>query len=138
MNGILIVAHGSRSCDSRNCGSRNCGSRSCDSRSVGSVSAVEDIANALRTRFSSTPIEIGYIEFSDNTVERGLQRLIDGGASNIRVVPCLLFEGKHVSEWLPREVERVCGGYPHVNATIAAVLGSDPRIVDIIADRITP
>jgi sirohydrochlorin cobaltochelatase len=49
------------------------------------------------------------------TLETAVAGLVDAGCSRIRVLPLLVFTGKHVLEDVPREIERLQGLYPRVH-----------------------
>jgi sirohydrochlorin ferrochelatase len=61
--------------------------------------------------------------------------LISRGAQKIIVVPVFLANGLHVQQDIPAEIEELREKY-RVEITLARCLGADPRIADIILDRI--
>jgi sirohydrochlorin ferrochelatase len=61
--------------------------------------------------------------------------LISRGAQKIIVVPVFLANGLHVQQDIPAEIGELREKY-RVEITLARCLGADPRIADIILDRI--
>lgn len=116
MQGILVIAHGSRSNETE----KN----------------IETITDILKNKFSGMPVVAAYAEFGEATIEKGIERLIECEVDEILAVPYFLFDGYHVKKGIPEEISRVLEKYPSVKLKFGRVLGSDKRIADILADRI--
>ena len=116
MQGILVLAHGSR------------------------VKTTQDTINAvvdmMRDQFEGTPLEIAYMEFCEVNIEKGIANLVEQGVTEIKAVPYFLFEGIHIREDIPNEVEEALKKHPNVTLRIGNTLGVDRRLADILADRI--
>lgn len=116
MKGVLIVAHGSRAIETQE--------------------AMEKIAAMVRTKLPDEVIEVAYMEFCEKTIEKGLQLLVDNGAKEINVVPYFLFDGIHIREDIPEELEKFKSTHSDVTITMGKTLGVDERLADILVDRI--
>ncbi len=116
MKGVLILAHGSR------------------------VKTTKDTINAVvdmvRNKVGDMPIEIAYMEFCEENIEHGIKTLSDKGVDMIKVVPYFLFEGIHIREDIPQELEEILKNYPGVKVEMGNTLGVDERLADILVDRI--
>lgn len=116
MNGVLILAHGSR------------------------VKSTKDTINAVvdmvRTKMDDMPIEIAYMEFCEENIEHGIKTLSDKGVDHIKVVPYFLFEGIHIREDIPNEIDEILKSYPGITVEMGNTLGVDERLADILVDRI--
>ncbi|MBC3515700.1 sirohydrochlorin chelatase [Neobittarella massiliensis] len=115
MTGTLIVAHGSREKTTEK--------------------TFEAIIEMVRQKVTP-PLESAYMEFSEKNIATGLQRLVDQGVDHVRVVPYFLFSGIHIKEDIPGEVQAFCDCHPGVTVTMGKALGEDPRIADVLAQRV--
>lgn len=116
MDGVLIVAHGSRA----------------EKTQI----TMNDIVSMVKTKLPQITIEIGYMEFCDQTIESGLQKLVDKGVTHIKVVPYFLFHGIHIKEDIPAEINKFLQAHPSITASFGDTLGADERLADILVDRI--
>ncbi len=116
MNGVMILAHGSR------------------------VQSTKDTMNAVadmtRKKIGDMPLEIAYMEFCEEDIEHGIKALVEKGVNHIKVVPYFLFEGIHIRHDIPEEIEKILKDYPHVTVQMGKTFGTDERLADILADRI--
>ncbi len=115
MEGVLILAHGSREKQTEK--------------------TFEAVVNMARQKVQK-PLMIAYMEFSEQNIRKGLEQLAAQGVKNIRVVPYFLFSGIHIREDIPRELAEYTSRHPEITVTMADTLGADPRLADILVDRI--
>ena len=113
---ILLVDHGSRKDDAN--------------------AVVEAIAASLRERRPDTIVEVAHMELAEPTLAEAFARCVTRGASEVAVCPYFLGPGRHTTGDIPRLVEAASAAHPQVRATIAAPLGFDDRLVDVVIDRI--
>ena len=116
MNGILIVAHGSRAKKTED--------------------AMNTIVEMAMAKIGDTPCELAYMEFGEINIDKGLQLLVDKGVTKIKLVPYFLFEGMHIRKDIPEEVAEFLEKHPTVTVTMGNILGIDQRIADVLVDRI--
>lgn len=69
-------------------------------------------------------------------MESGIKQLVKSGATNIKVIPMFLFDGVHVTEDIPQEIESLMVKYPGIRIKIGRHIGDDDRMADILVDRI--
>ena len=116
MDGVLILAHGSRA-----------------QKTQDTLNAVVEMT---KKKLPNTIIEIGYMEFCNVNIEKGLNLLVEKGVTKIKVVPYFLFEGIHIQEDIPNEIAEYLKDKPELEVTLGSTLGADPRLADILVDRI--
>ena len=116
MKGILVLAHGSRQKETEETLAR--------------------ITDMVRMDFPHIPVETAYLQFSERNLEAGLRSLIEGGASEIKVIPYFLFEGVHIQEDIPGEIQAFLKEVDSVDIQFGRTLGADPRLAAILSDRI--
>lgn len=117
MNGILILAHGSKKKET------------------------EEILNSLvdkvKYKTGEELVVPSYLQFSEENLEKGVELLVSRGAKNIRIVPMFLFDGVHVREDIPNELNELKERFPGIEIKMGRHIGDDDKLVDIIIDRIS-
>ncbi|AEY65217.1 CbiX/SirB N-terminal domain-containing protein [Clostridium sp. BNL1100] len=116
MKAILILAHGSREKET--------------------LETLHKVTDMTKVQLPEVLIETAYMEFCDINLEKGLDMLIEKGADDITVVPYFLFEGIHIREDIPGEIKEYLEKHPGIKVTLGNTLGADPRLADVLADRI--
>jgi Uncharacterized conserved protein len=116
MTGILLLAHGSREGDTEK--------------------TMTQITKYVKEVLKDYVIEEAYLQFRDKNLEKGLLSLIMHGCNDIRVVPYFLFEGVHIKEDIPAEINEFKQHYPNVKIKMGKTLGADKRLAEIIIDRV--
>ena len=81
-------------------------------------------------------VETAYMEFSEKNIANGLNALVSQGVTEIKVVPYFLFKGVHLRKDIPEEIALFLEGKEGIKVTIAEPLGADPRLAEILAERI--
>lgn len=116
MEAVLLVAHGSRAKETE--------------------VAMETMAQMVRNQINHVPIEVGYMEFCEKTIIKGLESLAKQGATKIKVIPYFLFEGIHIKKDIPEEISKFLEENKDIEVTLENTLGTDPRLAEILVDRI--
>ncbi|WP_341876885.1 CbiX/SirB N-terminal domain-containing protein [Defluviitalea saccharophila] len=116
MRGILILAHGSRE--------------------KSTEQTLQQVVKYLGEIFSEEIIETAYLQFSNLDLHTGLEKLRAKGVDNIIVIPYFLFEGVHIKEDIPKEIDKYLKENKDVKITMGKTLGADKRLAEILADRI--
>ncbi len=117
MQGILILAHGSRAEHTKN--------------------TLKTIVEPVREKLTDKIIQTAFMQFDDMNIDKGLTALMEKGATEIKVIPYFLFDGVHIHEDIPNEIAEFTKKHPSVSITLGKTLGTDPRLSDILVDRIT-
>lgn len=116
MTGILILAHGSRRKETED--------------------VLAAVVAKVKNYVAVDLLETAFLQFSENDLARGLERLIARGATEIRVIPYFLFSGVHIREDIPAELESFRRDYGNIKITLEPSLGDDDRLAMILADKI--
>lgn len=117
MTGILIVAHGSRERDTDR--------------------TLERLREMVEEKFPGITVAEAYMEFRPLNIEAGLLALAEQGIDDIKVIPYFLFEGIHIKEDIPQEIEKFCNKHPGIRVTLGKTLGVDSRLAEVVSDRIS-
>ena len=94
------------------------------------------ITNSVKKELDIDNVEPAFLKFSERNLEKGLIRLINKGVKKIKVIPYFLFEGVHIKEDIPREINNLLKHYPDVEVSFGRTLDVDERLAKIIADRV--
>lgn len=116
MNGILVLAHGSREKSTEN--------------------TLNQIVKMLKDLMGDYVIETAFLQFSQTNLQVGLDKLIAKGINDIKVIPYFLFDGVHIREDIPSEIKDYLENNEDVKITLGKTLGTDIRLAQILADRV--
>lgn len=116
MTGILLLAHGSREGNTEQ--------------------TMHQITEYVKAALKDDIVEEAYLQFRDKNLEKGLLSLMSRGVSHIKVIPYFLFEGVHIKEDIPAELEAFRKQCPNVTITMGKTLGADRRLAEIVVDRV--
>lgn len=118
--GIVILGHGSRA-------------------SVGEANQVVfKISDIIKQRVGHDLVATAIMNRKSGlvTIEDAVAGLVARGAERIVVVPMFFSNGMHIQYDIPEELTELTDRFPGVAITMAAHIGPDPRIADILLDRI--
>ena len=116
MKGILILAHGSRE--------------------KSTEETLAEIISMLKEDMKDCLIETAYLQFNEINLEVGLNKLVEQGAEDIKVIPYFLFDGIHIREDIPSEIEAYLADKKGIKIAMGKTLGADRRLSLILADRV--
>ena len=81
-------------------------------------------------------VEPAYLQLSKPDLHTAVKKLARSGCRKIIVVPFFLFMGNHVKRDIPKAIEKEKNIYRDIEFVYAKNLGQDPRMSDIVMDRI--
>lgn len=113
MLGVIVFAHGSRDPLWR--------------------APVEAVAEQIRRQQPDALAACAYLELSEPDLATAASRLIDQGATGLRVLPLFFGMGKHARDDLPRLLEQLAADYPGVRIERLVTAGEDPRLTALLA-----
>jgi len=114
---ILLVDHGSR-VPSANAG-------------------LEEVAEQLRARLPDRLVIVAHLEIAPPSIGEGIDACAAAGATEIAVHPYFLAPGRHTSHDIPRQVEAAAARHPGVRIRLTPALGPDPKLIDVIVERVS-
>lgn len=80
--------------------------------------------------------EICFLELAAPSVDEGITKCVERGATKIAIVPILLLTAAHANEDIPFEIEVGKIMYPDIEFTYGKAFGIHPKIVDSLYDRV--
>lgn len=116
MQAVLYIGHGSRV-------------------AAGAEEAIQFIEGAKP--LVDCPIqEICFLELTAPSVDEGIRKCVERGATKIAVVPILLLTAHHANEDIPLEIAKGQRKYPDVVFTYGKAFGIHPKIIHSLLDRV--
>ncbi len=116
MKGILILAHGSRAKETE--------------------ATLEAVVAMVHKQLPNQPVQLAYMEFGSPSLPQGLSLLVEKGCDEIAIAPYFLFDGIHIREDIPGEIKAFSQSHPNIQISLGKTLGADPRLAEILVDRI--
>ena len=115
--GLIIVDHGSRLPESNQ--------------------LVVRVSQAFQQRFADqfSIVEPAHMELAEPSICMAYQRCVERGAQQILVIPYFLGPGKHWTTDIPSLVAQAATNYPETQWTLAAPLGLDDLMLDLLLKR---
>jgi sirohydrochlorin cobaltochelatase len=118
MNGLLIVAHGSRKKPSNE-----------------EVLALARQIGALATGVYDR-VACGFVQFAEPTAESQIEKIVSEGVENIVLFPFFLGSGSHVSNDIPQLVQETRSRHPGLRIRVTPHLGTLDGLAQLIFDRV--
>jgi len=118
--GVVILGHGSRA-------------------SVGEANQVVfQITEMIRERVGHGLVETAIMNRMSGlqTIEDAVEKLVGRGVLQITIAPMFFANGMHIQQDIPEEITLLRQKYPGVIIEMARHIGADPRIADILLERI--
>ena len=94
---------------------------------------MDAVAQRIRAQSPGTPVRCAFLELQQPDLASAAAALVDGGASQITVVPMFLGTGRHAREDLPLLIEAVRGAHPQLALIVQPAVGEDSRVLDLLA-----
>ncbi|MDM5186664.1 sirohydrochlorin chelatase [Bacillus sp. DX4.1] len=116
MKGIVYIGHGSR-------------------LQEGNEQFVYFIQSVIKERSESIQ-KIGFLELTTPTIKDAIIEAIIEGATEILIVPVLLFAAAHYKRDIPFEIEQVQQLYPHITFSVAPPFSTHPLMIELVIKRI--
>ena len=116
--GIIIVDHGSRAPESNQ--------------------QLEEVARRFSNRYAegSLVVEPAHMELAEPSIPDAYSKCVSRGCHDIIVCPYFLGPGKHWQSDIPRLVAEAAEPFPETTWHVAAPLGVDDLILNLLAKRI--
>ncbi|QWH17461.1 sirohydrochlorin chelatase [Bacillus mycoides] len=80
--------------------------------------------------------KIAFLELATPTIQDAVTETIIEGATEIMIVPVLLFAAAHYKRDIPFEIEQLQKKYPHINFSVAPPFSTHPHMVELVVKRI--
>lgn len=113
---VIVLGHGSKAADA--------------------LETLTKYGNMIRNEGGFDILEIASLQFNQPDLPTSIRRVIELGAKRIIIAPLFLYNGVHIQEDIPEVVAEEQAVHPDVEILLADSLGLDPRIANIVLERI--
>ncbi len=112
MDALILFSHGSLLC--------------------GAGDALESHAARLRERGEFSPVEIGYLNYSEPSFADAVDKCVSLGARRIVVAPYFLISGFFITKSLPEKIAEAQAKHPDILFTVAEAFNYDESLADAV------
>ncbi|PQZ53931.1 cobalamin biosynthesis protein CbiX [Bacillus sp. MYb209] len=116
MKGIIYVGHGSR-------------------LQEGNEQFIHFIQSVMKERNERIQ-KIAFLELTTPTIHDAVTEAVIEGATDIMIVPVLLFAAAHYKRDIPFEIEQMQKKYSHITFSVAPPFSTHPHMVELVVKRI--
>ncbi|MGG0236914.1 sirohydrochlorin chelatase [Bacillus rhizoplanae] len=116
MKGIVYIGHGSR-------------------LQEGNEQFIHFVQSVIKER-SENIQKIGFLELTTPTVQDAITEAILDGATEVLLVPVLLFAAAHYKRDVPFEIEQIQKRYPHITFSVVPPFSTHPLMIELVIKRI--
>jgi sirohydrochlorin cobaltochelatase len=114
--GLLVVGHGSRRAEANE--------------------VVVAVATEMAGRLPGWVVRPAFLEIAAPGIAAGYAALVAAGAGRIVVHPYFLYPGNHSTSDIPAALRAAAAEHGEVPWVLTEPLNLDPRICDVVADRV--
>lgn len=97
---------------------------------------LEEIAAQVKEGLGGGEVILAFLQFNHPNLSEAIDQAVAEGMKRIVVVPFFLVAGVHVRKDIPEEIEQARLRHPVVQILLSRPLLPDPRIAEILLDRI--
>ena len=108
--------------------------RHCPDTRVGLAEASERLQSVLGE--PQADVLLSCLEFIQPHPDQAVEVLAERGLDQVVIMPYLLGQGKHATEELEEVLEELREQSPQVQLALTRGLGSDPRLADLVVERV--
>jgi sirohydrochlorin cobaltochelatase len=94
------------------------------------------VAAAVASRLPGYVVEPAFLEIARPAIADGYRALLDAGCERVVVHPYFLYPGNHTTHDIPAALAAAAAAYGALPWVLTEPLNLDPRIVDVVADRV--
>ena len=105
------------------------------SRSAEANAEFQQIVGMLRQRLDADLVLPAHMELAEPSLSDAVALAVERGASEIVVLACFLFPGNHMKRDIPERLSEIRERYPQITLRFSRPLGADPRIADVLHER---
>jgi sirohydrochlorin ferrochelatase len=81
-------------------------------------------------------VQPAHMEIAEPSISQAIAACVSQGARTVIIAPYFLSKGRHIQEDIPALVQEAQEQHPHVECLIAAPIGVDPLMAQLIESRV--
>lgn len=97
---------------------------------------IHELAKLYLAESNYSIVEPAHMELAEPTIDQAVRRCVEQGAETIVLSPYFFFPGKHWKNDLPKIFKESLDSFDGVDGFVAAPLGLDAKIVQVLVSRI--
>jgi len=97
---------------------------------------VSQVATMVRKNSHFLIVQHAHMELAEPNIQQGFETCVAAGVDKIIVQPYFLGPGRHSTTDIPRLIQEVSQKHPHLAVSISAPLGPDPKMGELILERV--
>lgn len=106
------------------------------SKAPGATRGMFDVASELNIHYAPGELVICQMEGLGFLISDALKQAAEEGVSDVLIQPYFLHEGNHLREDIPQLITKAKSKYPYMRFYQGQPLGSDPRMAQVLQQRI--
>ncbi len=95
---------------------------------------MEAVAARMRALAPDVQVRCAYLELTEPDLPTAAADLAATGICSLTVVPLFLGVGRHAREDLPKLMDALTLGYPHITFVLKPAIGEDEQVLKLIAE----
>jgi len=92
------------------------------------------LASLWREQHSATPVQLAFLEMMQPSLEEAVASLVDGGATQITIVPVFFGQGGHLRNDFPVLLDACKEKFPQTSLSATPAVGEDLSVLQAIVD----
>ncbi len=96
---------------------------------------LDEVAARLKNRAQYPIVEFAHMELAPPDLKTAFTRCVERGAGTVVIVPYFLSPGNHARNDIPAQAAEAAALHPDVSWRVAAPLGLDDRLLDVVESR---
>jgi sirohydrochlorin cobaltochelatase len=105
------------------------------SRNAAATRQFDELVTQLRARRDQLVLA-AFMELAEPSLADAVREAVAAGVDAIVVQPCFLFDGMHIRRDIPAMLAGFTAEHPHVTFRFGRPIGPDPRVADILLERV--
>ena len=89
----------------------------------------------FRKVYPQRKVEGAFLELAKPAIPEAIENCVTAGASEIFVIPLMLFSGRHVKEHIPELIEKAKVLHPEIDFHYAAPLAEHPMMLSLVEEK---
>lgn len=106
------------------------------SRSLEATEQFLQVVMMLTPRLPGSMVVPAFMELSEPSLPDAVKRVAESGVTEVTVLPYFLFAGNHINHDIPSKLAEAAKRYPDLRFEVLEPIGSDPRMVELLLDRL--
>jgi len=92
------------------------------------------LASLWREQHGGTPVQLAFLEMMQPSLDEAVASLVDGGATQITVVPVFFGQGGHLRNDFPVLLTACQEKFPQITLSATPAVGEDLSVLQAIVD----